>query len=369
MIIYFIPFTILTLLTSLENSNKLKLLIKNKYFYWTLSIPFIIFIGLRHEIGCDWNQYLMMFEKYDSVNLIEIIERNFFSDHKIQELGHVFLTTISKDIYMLNFLYSIIFVIPLFYFCSQIKRSYLALLISFPYYIVVVGMGPIRQAACTSLLMLSIILISRRKYYSHLFLTFTSLLIHQYSIIFNGLVLSPFLKNIKKIRFTKINIFIIFIILSIFLYNFPSLIHKTYHYFILYKKIGSITGEMIIPPAKSAILIWLIHFLPSFIFLRNKFQFKFNNDLNNIFLTFSILEFLLFPVIFLNSVIAYRLLLYLFPSSIYISSHLVDIKLLNFKKSYITNILISISLISLIIWLNFAFHASCWVPYKNILFI
>ena len=37
---------------------------------------------------------------------------------------------------------------------------------------------------------------------------------------------------------------------------------------------------MIIPPAKSAILIWLIHFLPSFIFLRNKFQFKFNNDLN-----------------------------------------------------------------------------------------
>ena len=269
---------------------------------------------------------------------------------------------------MLNFLYSIIFVIPLFYFCSQIKRSYLALLISFPYFIVVVGMGPIRQAACTSLLMLSIILISKRKYYAHLILTFTSLLIHQYSIIFNGLVLSPFFKNIKKFRFTKINTFIIFIISSIFLYNFPSLIHKTYHYFILYKKV-SITGEMIIPPAKSAIIIWLIHFFPSFIFLRNKFQFKFNNDLNNILLAFSIFEFLLLPVIFLNSVIAYRLLLYLFPSSIYISSHLVDIKLFNFKKSYITNILIFISFISLIIWLKFAFHASCWVPYKNILFL
>jgi len=368
MIIYFVPFTVLTLLTSLENINKLELLIKNKYFYWTLSILFIFFIGLRHEIGCDWNQYLLMFEKYNSLNLLEIVERNFFSEHKIQELGHVFLTTISKDIYMLNFLYSIIFVIPLFYFCSQIKRSYLALLISFPYYIVVVGMGPIRQAACISLLMLSIILISRRKYYTHLFLTFTSLLIHQYSIIFNGLVLSPFLKNIKKIRFTNINIFIIFMISSIFLYNFPSLIHKTYSYFILYKKVSG-TGVMIIPPAKSAILIWLIHLLPSFIFLRNKSQFQFNNDLKNIFLTFSILELLLFPVIFLNSVIAYRLLLYLFPSSIYISSHLVDIKLFNFKKSYIVYILISISLISLIIWLKFAFHASCWVPYKNILFI
>ena len=126
---------------------------------------------------------------------------------------------------------------------------------------------------------------------------------------------------------------------------------------------------MIIPPAKSAILIWLIHFLPSFIFIRNKFKFKFNNDLNNILLAFSILEFLLLPIIFLNSVIAYRLLLYLFPSSIYISSHLVDINLFNFKKSSITNILISISFISLITWLKFAFHASCWVPYKNILFL
>lgn len=368
MIIYFIPFTVLTLLTSLENTNKLELLIKNKYFYWTLSILFIFFIGLRHEIGCDWDQYLKMFEKYESINLIEILERNFFSDHKIQELGHVFLTTISTDIYMLNFLYSIIFVIPLFYFCSQIKRSYLALLISFPYYIVVVGMGPIRQAACISLLMLSIILISKRKYYAHLFLTFTSLLIHQYSIIFNGLVLSPYLKNIKKIKFTKINIFIIFMISTIFLYNSPSLINKTYHYFTLYKKVG-FSGDLIITPAKSAILIWLIHFLPAFIFLRNKFQFNFNNNLNNIFFTFSILEFLLLPVIFLNSVIAYRTLLYLFPSSIYISSHLVDIKLFNFKKSYITNILISISFITLIIWLKFAFHASCWVPYKNILFI
>ena len=126
---------------------------------------------------------------------------------------------------------------------------------------------------------------------------------------------------------------------------------------------------MIIAPAKSAILIWLIHFFPSFIFIRNKNKFKFNKNLNNILLTFSSIEFLLLPIIFLNSVIGYRLLLYLFPSSIFISSHLVDINLFNLKKSYITNLLICICFITLIIWLKFAFHASCWVPYKNIFFI
>ena len=70
MIVYFIPLTILSF-TSLENSNKLEILTKNKYFYWTISILFICFIGLRHEIGCDWQQYVQMFDKYESLNLQE----------------------------------------------------------------------------------------------------------------------------------------------------------------------------------------------------------------------------------------------------------------------------------------------------------
>ena len=74
---------------------------------------------------------------------------------------------ISNNIYLLNILYSILFIIPLFIFCSNLERKYLALLISYPYYIVVVGMGPIRQAACISLLMFSIILTMRKRYYSH----------------------------------------------------------------------------------------------------------------------------------------------------------------------------------------------------------
>tara|TARA_Y100000766_G_scaffold81206_1_gene69142 strand:- start:698 stop:1804 length:1107 start_codon:yes stop_codon:yes gene_type:complete len=368
MIIYFIPFTLLSILTFIENSNKFDIFTKNKYFYWLISIIFIFFIGLRHEIGCDWEQYLKMFEKYESLNLLGIIEKNFFSEHKIQELGHVFLTTISKNIYVLNILYSIIFVIPLFYFCSQIKRSYLALLISYPYYIVVIGMGPIRQAACTSLLMLSIILISNKKYVPHFFITISSLLIHQYSIIFNFLVLSPYFKTIKKLSFSKKNIFLITIILSISLYNFPSLLHKTYHYFILYKKISP-TGVMIIPPAKSAILIWLMNFLPSFIYISNRNKFNFNNNLKTIFIIFSIFEIFLLPIIFLNSVIAYRLLIYCFPSSIFISAHLVDMNLFNLRKDNLINLIICSSFITLLIWLKFAFHSSCWVPYKNILFL
>ena len=54
MISYFIPFIILTLLTSFEYSKKFDFLVRNKFLYFLVFLFFIIF---RDEIGCDWDQY------------------------------------------------------------------------------------------------------------------------------------------------------------------------------------------------------------------------------------------------------------------------------------------------------------------------
>ena len=191
MIFYFVPFFFLAILTWIESSKRFDYLIKNKYLYSLITLFFIIFVGFRYEIGCDWDQYALMFEKY-SPNIIEIIKRGLFEKNIYgiyQELGHILITKISQNIYILNLIYSILFSLPLFYVCSTLKRRYFSILISYPYYIVVIGMGPIRQAACISILMLSILLVSKKKYYISFFLTIFSFLIHQFSILFNGLVI------------------------------------------------------------------------------------------------------------------------------------------------------------------------------------
>ena len=369
MIYYFIPFLFLAILTSLESSKTYRFLIKNKYFYSLITLIFIIFIGLRYEVGCDWKKYQEMFEIYKYFSFTEIIQNNLFEQAKFQELGHIFLTKISRNIYFLNLIYSIIFTIPLLYFCSQLKRKYFALLISYPYYVIVIGMGPIRQAASISILMLSLILVSNKKYYGHFFLSMISLLIHQSSILFNGLILSSFLTKIKKIKLAKKDILIILLITLTILFSINPIFHKTYFILTSYKKIDPTYGNLLVNPAKGSIFIWLINFLPSLIFLKNKKKFDLNNNLKSIFTTFSILEILLLPMVFFNSVIAYRLLLYFFPSSIYITSIIPELNILNIKKEYIVNSIISIAFLSLIIWLKFAYHASCWIPYKNVLFI
>ncbi len=370
MTFYFIPFIFLTILTLLEFTKKLNFITQNKLIYSFIALFFIIFIGLRYEIGCDWEQYKGMFEKYEFIGLSDIFKRNIIGEDNFQkypELGHIFLTKISQNIYILNLIYSILFAIPLFYFCSKLKNKYFSLLISYPYYIIVVGMGPIRQAACISFLMISILFVSNKKYYSHLFLTIISLLIHQFSIIFNTLILGSLLTKFKSIKFSKLNSFLIILAFTVFTFCLPSIISKTYTYLTLYKKIDS-NGIMIIPPAKSAILLWIMNLVPSLIFLKNRNFFNINDNLKKIFTIFSVLEICLLPIVLIQSVIGYRLILYLFPNSIYITSLIPELNILNIKKIYIVNFFVFIIFITMISWLKFAYHSYCWVPYKNILF-
>ena len=363
MISYIVPLIFLYLLSESENFNLFSEVLNNKYFYFLLSLFFILFIGLRSGIGCDWDTYISLIEKYSSQNFGTILKNNISDIYKLDELWNILMIKISNNIYVLNILYSILFIIPLFIFCSNLEKKYLSLLIAYPYYIIVVGMGPIRQAACISLLMFSMILIMRKRYYSHFLLSIFSLLIHQSSILINGLILIPDFRNLIKIIKNKLSnrysILISLLIVTSIAFSLPSIIYSTSYYFKFYGNI--------IPQAKSAIFIWLINFIPSIIFISNYSKFNFENSLKRILIIFAIFGFLLLPFIFVNSVIAYRLLLYLFPSSILITSNIPNLELFQIKKSYFLKIIYASSFSSLIIWLNFAYHSSCWVTYRNIL--
>ena len=109
--------------------------------------------GFRNEISCDWQNYRNIFENISStpINKLLIIENNTynFGFVLISKLFSYF-TNFSGTIFLLSFL----FTIPLFYISSKLKRTYLTLTISYPYYILVIGMGPLRQSLAISFLML-----------------------------------------------------------------------------------------------------------------------------------------------------------------------------------------------------------------------
>ena len=129
--------------------------------------------------------------------------------------------------------------------------------------------------------------------------------------------------------------------------------------FILFIYISEFLGKIIvyfkyikggIMASKGAIYVWFINFFPLMLFLINNKKFIFINNLKSFFKIFSIIQFLLFPFLFINSTITYRLLIYFFPASIYISSYLPEIVTSKNKKMLISSILIFFAYLSLAIW-------------------
>ena len=362
MIIYYIPLIFLSCLTFLESRNKTSL-IKNKYLYIITFLFLTFFIGFRNQIGCDWDGY---FENFTSVNSKSW--NNLFIQNNIKELGNqiydVGYTLIIKILsYRFNFqiiilFLSIFFTAPLFIFCAQLKKPYLALTISYPYFFVVVGMGLIRQSIAISFLMLCIIFISNKSWNKFLLFNIFSSLFHFSAIIFSSLLLL-FLDSFEKKR---LNILFALILGSILLlltfYNYEPFFYKI----LAYIKHSNSYNE-----AKSALAIWIINFLPITLYLRNISKFKFNKFIKRIIIFFFIFEILLFFLIFFNTIFAYRFLLYGFPISIYITSFLPDVDIVKIKSKYITFSLVFLCFISLVFWLQNANHAYCWLPYKNII--
>ena len=136
----------------------------------------------------------------------------------------------------------------------------------------------------------------------------------------------------------------------------------------LFNKFSIGFHEGILPKAKGVLFVWLLNFLPSIIFLINTNKFPFEKHLKKLLIIFSLFILLLLPFSLIYSIAGYRLLLYCFPSSIFISTFLPDINLFGIKKQYIHNFIILFSIVSLLIWLKFAFHSYCWIPYNNLFF-
>lgn len=358
MLIYFIPLFLLAVLAILENIKKFQKFIRQKYLFYFVAIILIIFICFRYQIGCDWLAYENNFSliKESSIGYIFANQKQFF------DIGYSIIAKLISykfNFSVLNITYGLLFTIPILFFVKNINRSFLALMISYPYFIVVVGMGPLRQAAAIGFFMLSIVnyILKRQKLFY--FYSIISILLHHSAILFIGIIsILNELNNKKKSNDFSRKIFY-FLILIFLISFFPVVIPKIYNY------IGPLSKIFV---SKGAFFIWFINFIPSILYLTNISKFNFQSNLKNLLRFFTIFEIFFLPILIIYSVLSYRLLLYFFPISIFITSYLPDSNIFNLRKNLITSSLVFLCFSSLLAWLKFAYHSDCWLPYKNILF-
>lgn len=311
-----------------------------------------ILIGLRHEVGGDWVNYLLKFEFLDGLAFQNIFERA-LDDPLYNSLNWI-SSNLSWGIYGVNFLCALIFSYGLGVFCKKLPRPWLGLTVAVPYLIIVVAMGYTRQSLALGLVMIGLAALCDQKIRKFVIYIIFAATAHKSAILMLPIAGLAASRNRFSILMWMgvIGLFGYFIFLAdsmdFFIYGYIELDYQS----------------------QGALVRLSMNALPSFILLLFFRRFKFPPGEKRLWFWFALISIGLFGLFFIfpSSSALDRAALYMLPIQIVAFSYFPDI----FSKDRLISaffILLIILYYGLVqfIWLNYAVNSWAWLPYKNII--
>lgn len=151
-----------------------------------------LFIGLRDQVGPDWDTYETMFKMIEHLPLwasMIIAEPLYVMSNRVAAL-------VGGDIHLVNLFCALVLTVSLYKFSRLVEIDpNLLLFISAPYLLFVVGMGYTRQSAAVGLCLVAAGYLRRNQPRKFYLLTFTAMLFH-YSALF--LLLLWWVNSVKR---------------------------------------------------------------------------------------------------------------------------------------------------------------------------
>ena len=120
--------------------------------WFVVGVLFALMMGLRHEVGGDWQQYIPLLRDTASRDFLEVMGRGDPGYYGMNWL----IAHAGGSIYHVNLLCAAIMMWGTVVFCRAQPNPWLALLAAVPYMLVVVGMGYTRQAVALGFALLAL---------------------------------------------------------------------------------------------------------------------------------------------------------------------------------------------------------------------
>ena len=347
-----IPYFLLLFIPSLFallNTRKLSLFL----WYVTFTI-FVLFVGLRFEVGPDWIQYGYIHTSLAYESFAEVITQP-------EPLSYLLFWVSEKlgyHIYLSNLVAAFIMLTGVFAFARRTVNPWLALVSATPYFIIVMGMSGVRQTMAAGIILF---LFSRWERYSFIKRGAYILIAAMFhtSALVNNVFLVIKLNIAMRYKLALgvlITLATLYISLGVSVYS-DNIVQYQQRYLesdIVDESFGSIYHiAMIAVPA----------FL-GFIFKRRIFESIHSISLMNFGLYASVLIFFLN---FFSSTVASRLTIYLYFVPMMVYPALVATY---GKRGQMASIfaVILFHMLILLAWFTFGNHSFAYADYKNVMF-
>jgi hypothetical protein len=318
---------------------------------WLLSglgVVVALMVGLRHEVGGDWYNYLMNFEYLRTMQL-ELAEVLRQPDPGYELLNWLAIR-LELDICAVNLFCGVVFSAGLVAFARRQPDPLLALVVAVPYLVVVVAMGYTRQAVAIGLALLALNALRDNAMLRFILWIAAAGTFHGTAVV---LILVGLVANMQNWRYSLM----LGLPAAWFLYN-TLLEDRVERFADAYLEAGM--------DSEGAFIRVLMCALPAMIFLVWRRRFRLQGIEYRLWVILALLSILALAAFFVlpSSTVVDRLALYLIPIQLFVLSRLPAVLAPNaaWYRTWSLGI-VAYSAAVLFVWLNYAGHAYAWVPY------
>lgn len=346
MIPYIITFGFISLMAMMQPIDKPWSSLK---IWIPMTIYLIIFVGLRHEVGSDWDNYLAMFNR--DVPQMSYGDALVHGDPAFWLLM-VWVTEMGWSIHIVNLVSGIFFVTGLVVFVRTMPNPWLALVVATGYTVLTLGMGYVRQGVALGLSLWAITALVDRKFVKFFILISFATAFHKSGVLMLGFGLfqggrGKYLKAIAAVMM-GIGIYMAF------------MSGNEEHYVETY-----IDSAM---KSSGAYIRIFMNLIPALIFLYfRKRWYQLWPDSYTWWYLMALASLAAVPSVFILSTATDRVSLYLIPLQFVVFSSLPLLLQGVISPKVTTFLVVFYYGLVYFVWLNFAAWAFAWVPYQNIL--
>lgn len=317
-------------------------------FEWLcMALILWLMIGFRHEVGGDWFNYLGHYYNAQQIKFIEVLEG--------KDPGYYLLNWISAKLGLgvqgTNLMSGALFSVGLVTFCRSLPRPWLALSVSVPYLVIVVAMGYSRQGVALGLSMLGLVALVQNRTPWFVFWIVLGATFHKSAIL---------LLPIAALAATRNRYWTAF---------WVGIIGAGAYYLLLEDSVESLYAQYVEAQYQSqgALIRLLMNVIPAGILLLLQRRFHFLPGERMLWRWFAIISLVLLAVFWLTpaSTAVDRVALYMLPLQPVVFSYFPGLFGRRGSRVFLLTaaVLLYYGLV-LFVWLNYASHASYWLPYR-----
>ena len=318
--------------------------------WWLTGIMVVLLIGLRDKTGGDWYSYDISFIRFSLLTSKDLLTE--FRDPSYYWTGWLF-SRAGLTVHALNLVCATVLVTGLIRFCRSLPYPWLALFVSMPYLVIVVGMGYTRQSAAIGLVLAALVDLSRAKTWRYMIMILVAATFHRSAVVMlpiAGLVAS------KNKWWTLLWVGAI-TMLGYFAFVVDS-----------YEKlwVNYVESEYS-NAADGAPLRIAMNALPAFLYLTfiRKRQ-SVGATEARLWVILSLAALSCIPLLWLSNTAVDRIALYLLPVQLYVASWFVQVTRGGLVRTNLVFAYVAVYMAVLFVWLNFAGNSGRWIPYQNI---